>query len=194
MSQDQGPLYNLLKWVAIAGAVLWLGYEGYRHFAMMGPGDVLYIDGNSLFKDGEYERAAAYFEDALEEDPRHGPALRALANSFVQLKRYDQALVAIERAIKINPDFGGNYALRGIVYDHMGRHRRAMEDYERSLKMDPEVADGMHWLDRLLYNVQETPPTVKDRLDYLKHQFTLPESERVLRIPEVDEQQRPYEQ
>lgn len=194
MSQNQGPLYNLLKWVAIGGVALWLGYEGYRHFIGMGPGDVLYIDGNNLFKDRQYERAAGYFKSALEENPQHGAALRGLANSYVQLKRYEDALSTIERAIKLNPEFGGNYALRGIIYDHSGRHKQAMEEYERSLTMDPEIADGMHWLDRLLYNVQERPPTVKDRLEYLKKQFALPDSERVLRIPEVDNKQRPYEQ
>jgi hypothetical protein len=54
------------------------------------------------------------------------------------------------------------------------------------------VAEGMHWLDRLLYNVQETPPTVADRLDYLKQQFALPESKRVLSIPDKDDKQLPY--
>lgn len=192
MKQDQGPLYKLSKWVAIIGGVAWISFEFYRHFAGMAPGDVSFVDGNNLFKDGQYERAAEYFNDTLEQNPRHGSALRGLANSNVQLKRYDEALNAIERAIKINPKFGGNYALRGIIYDHSGRHRQAMEDYERSLKMDPEVAEGMHWLDRLLYNVQETPPTVADRLEYLKQQFALPESKRVLSIPDKDDKQRPY--
>jgi len=192
MKQDQGPLYKLSKWVAIIGGVAWISFEFYRHFAGMAPGDVSFVDGNNLFKDGQYERAAEYFNDTLEQNPRHGSALRGLANSNVQLKRYDEALNAIERAIKINPKFGGNYALRGIIYDHSGRHRQAMEDYERSLKIDPEVAEGMHWLDRLLYNVQETPPTVADRLEYLKQQFALPESKRVLSIPDKDDKQRPY--
>lgn len=192
-TQDQGPVYNLLKWIAICGGVLWLGYEGYRHFAGMGPGDVLYIDGNNVFKDGHYERAAGYFKEALEENPKHGAALRGLANSYVQLQRYDEALAAIERAIQLDPEFGGNYALRGIIYDHVGRHRQAMADYELSLTKSPEVAEGMHWLDRLLYNVQERPPTIKDRLAYLKKQFELPASERVLNNPELDGKQRPYE-
>ena len=192
MSQNQGSLYKFSKWVAICGGVAWIGFEFYRHFAGMGPGDVSYVDGTNLFKDGRYERAADYFKDTLEKNPQHGAALRGLANSNVQLKRYDEALNAIERAIKFNPKFGGNYALRGIVYDHSGRHRQAMEDYELSLKMDPDVAEGMHWLDRLLYNVQETPPTVADRLDYLKQQFALPESKRVLSIPDKDDKQLPY--
>ena len=192
MSQNQGPLYKFSKWVAICGGVAWIGFEFYRHFAGMAPGDVSFVDGNNLFKDGRYERAAEYFKDTLEKNPQHGSALRGLANSNVQLKRYDEALSAIERAIQIDPEFGGNYALRGIIYDHAGRHRKALEDYERSLKMDPEVAEGMHWLDRLLYNVQEKPPTVADRLEYLKQQFALPQSERVLRMPVKDDKQRPY--
>lgn len=192
MKQDQGPLYKLSKWVAIIGGVAWISFEFYRHFAGMAPGDVSFVDGNNLFKDAQYERAAEYFNDTLEHNPQHGSALRGLANSNVQLKRYDEALNAIERAIKINPKFGGNYALRGIIYDHSGRHRQAMEDYERSLKMDPDVAEGMHWMDRLLYNVQEAPPTVADRLEYLKQQFALPESKRVLSIPDKDAKQLPY--
>lgn len=192
-TQDQGPIYNLLKWIAIFGGVLWLGYEGYRHFAGMGPGDVLYIDGNNVFKDGHYERAAGYFKDALAENPEHGAALRGLANSYVQLRRYDDALTAIERAIQLDPEFGGNYAIRGIIYDHSGRHRQAMADYELSLSKSPEVAEGMHWLDRLLYNVQERPPTVEDRLAYLKKQFELPASERILSNPDLDNKQRPYQ-
>ena len=193
MSQNQGPLYKLLKWIAICGGVAWIGFEFYRHFAGMAPGDVSYIDGGNLFKDGQYARAAEYFQDTLEKNPRHDAALRALANSKVQLKRYDEAMNAIERAIRITPEFGGNYVLRGIIYDRSGRHRQAMADYERALKLDPEVAEGMHWLDRLLYNVQENPPTIADRLAYLKKQFALPASERVLRIPEADDKQRPYE-
>lgn len=191
--QQQGPLYHLLKWIAICGGVLWLGYEGYRHFASMGPGDISYIDGNNLFKDQRYEQSANYFKSALEDNPEHTSALRGLANSYVQMKRYDDALRAIERAIQIDPEFGGNYAIRGIIYDHSGRHRQAIEDYEISLKKSPEVAEGMHWLDRLLHNIQETPPTIDERLAYLKQQFTLPASERVLSIPELDDKQRPYE-
>ena len=193
MSQAQGPLYNVLKWVAICGAVLWIGYEVYRHFAGMGPGDVLYIDGNNVFKDGHYERASEYFQSALEENPKHGAAIRGLSNSYVQLERYDDALRTIDKAITLDPQFAGNYALRGIIYDHLGRHELAMADYEKSLEMDPSVADGMHWLTRLLYNVQERPPTVKDRLEYLRKQFALPPEQRVLSDPEKDKKQRPYE-
>lgn len=194
MSQTRDPLYTLLKWVAIVCGVLWLGFELYRHFAGMGPGDIAYVDGNNLFEAKQYERAAEYYRQALEENPEHLPAMRSLANSYVQLERYDKALATIQRVIRAEPDFGGNYAIRGIIYDHLGRYEKAMADYEKALELYPEVAEGMHWLDRLLYNVQEAPPTVADRLAYLEEQMTLPPSQRVLSRPEEDTDQRPYEQ
>ncbi|MDA7947480.1 MAG: tetratricopeptide repeat protein [Hyphomicrobiaceae bacterium] len=194
MSEEQGPLYRLLKWIAISGAVLWLGYEAYSHFARMAPGDVSYIDGNSLFSGGLYERAAAKYEEALEDNPRHLPAMRALANSYVQTKNFEKALTAIQHAIRVDPNFGGNYAIRGIIYDHLGDYKQAIQDYERAVELFPEVKEGMHWLDKLLYGVYDDPPTVDKRLAYLKEQMKLPEAERVLRIPEIDDKQRPYEQ
>ena len=49
----------------------------------------------------------------------------------------------------------------------------------------------MHWLDRLLHNLPETPPTIADRLAYLHDQMALPPEERLLRVPEIDANQRP---
>lgn len=187
-------IYQFLKWLAIAIGVVVLGMEAYRHFAGFGPGDIAYVDANSSFEGGAYEKAAQLYRQALEEKPDHAPAMRGLANTYVQLKDYETALRLINRVIELEPKFGGNYAIRGIIYDHLGEYQKAMADYEKAIKMDPKVTEGMHWLDRLLYNVQETPPTVLDRLKYLKAQMALPPEKRVLRMPEIDAQQRPYEQ
>jgi len=181
----------LLTGLAIAAGLLWLIYSSQTP---ANPADSAYLDGNAYFREGAYQQAAASYRTALEADPRHEAALRGLANSYVQLKRYDDGLSAIERAVQLEPGNGGNYAIRGIIHDRAGQHEVAIADYQKSLELDPDVAQGMSWLDRLLYNVQERPPTVADRLRYLKQQMALPESERVLRVPEIDEQQRPYEQ
>jgi tetratricopeptide (TPR) repeat protein len=76
----------------------------------------------------------------------------------------------------------------------MGRHEEALADYMRALELDPELADGPHWLTRFLRNQPEAPPTIADRAAYLRAELAKPEAERVLRIPELDAQQRPYQQ
>lgn len=176
---------------AIVGGLLWLMYSSQTP---SDPSDGAYLDGNTYFREGAYRQAAANYRNALEIDPQHAAALRGLANSYVQLKQYDEGLATIEQAVRLEPGNGGNYAIRGIIRDRTGRHRLAMADYQKSLELNPDVAQGMPWLDRLLYNIQERPPTVADRLRYLKQQMALPESKRVLRVPEIDGKQRPYEQ
>ena len=188
---NTNPLGLILIAVGVLAGLLWLFYGSQGAET---PADAAYLDGNAQFRQQDYSQAAASYQNALAEDPDHAPALRGLANSYVQLRRYDEGLAIIERAVELEPQNGGNYAIRGIILDHTGAHERAIADYEKSLELDPSVADGMPWLDRLLYNVQERPPTVADRLKYLKQQMALPEDQRVLRVPDADDQQRPYEQ
>ena len=186
--------YTRLRNLAIALAFISLGWMLYDHFANREPGVTVYLDADNLFEDREYERALEYYTNALAEDPDLVAALRGMTNSLVQLGRLDEALAVIDQAIEREPVFGGHYATRGIIYDHMGNYEKAMADYERSLELDPELSDGMHWIDRLLYNVQETPETPATRLRYLREQFALPEDQRVLSLPELDAEQQPYEQ
>jgi hypothetical protein len=64
----------------------------------------------------------------------------------------------------------------------------------RALELDPELAEGPHWLTRFLRNQPEAPPTIADRARYLRAELAKPEAERVLRVPQIDAQQRPYQQ
>jgi tetratricopeptide (TPR) repeat protein len=186
--------YRLLKWFAIISAVLYLSYEGYMHFQTREPGDLAYFAGNNYFKDGDYKNAATSYVDALAENSKHLPALRGLANSHIQLGDYRQAMQVITSAISLDDDFAGHYATRGIIHDHLGKYKAAISDYKQALTLDEKLADGMHWLDRLLYNVQETPPTIANRMRYLEEQMKMPAGKRLLRVPEIDERQLPYEQ
>lgn len=185
---------RFLKIFAIVGALSWFGYALYQHFAQREPGDLAYLAGNTQFKDSNFKRAAEDYRQALSEDPGHTPAMRGLANSLIQLKRYKEALALMDKVVAMEPDFGGNYAIRGIVNDYLGNYQQAVADYQKGLALDKKIADGMHWLDRLLRNVQTKPPTVADRLRYLKAELAKPESERLMRVPELDQKQRGYEQ
>ena len=67
------------------------------------------------------------------------------------------------------------------------------EFYEIALQIDQDLSEGMHWIDRLLYDVRTKPPTIMDRLFYLKDQMLLPEDKRILSIDEIDNEQINYE-
>jgi tetratricopeptide (TPR) repeat protein len=197
---------RLLKLVAVALAVGFVGWAAYDHFAgKVAPGDMAYHAGNRAFEDGEYARAVIEFQRALAEAPDHVDALRGLAISLHQAGRHDDALTVYEeviaRASAPPPDDDGaraalaaTFANRGILLDTMGRHEAALEDYDRALAIHDEVAQGPHWLTRFLRNQPLPPPTVADRARYLRAELAKPAGERVLLVPELDAQQRPYQQ
>jgi tetratricopeptide (TPR) repeat protein len=194
-----------LKIIAVVLTLAFVGWAAWDHLAgKAGPGDLAYHAGNRAFEDGHYERAVAEFERALAEAPDNLHALRGLAIALHQAGRHDEALLAYDEAIArtgpLPEDEGeraavaATHANRGILLDTMGRHEEALVSYEVALAIHDEVAKGPHWLTRFLRNQPEAPPTVVDRARYLRAEFAKPEAERVLRIPEIDDQQRPYKQ
>lgn len=188
-------MYRFLKWTAITLTIAWVGWSIYdTMISQRNPGDLPYLEANNLFEDGEYERALAKYDEALASDPNHIHAMRGRASALMELGRSAQALEAFNTVISLDPEFGGTYALRGMLHDRMGRYQKAIADYEQALKLDPEIADGPHWLTRFLRNQPEKPPTIADRAAYLRAELAKPESERLLRVPELDAQQRSYKQ
>lgn len=192
MAQDR--TYTLLIRVAIILGVVVFAVLLYEQFFTRDPGASAYLEGNTYFDDRNYAKALSQYETAIKENPGLIAAHSARGNTLRMLGRLDEAIVAYEEAIARAPDFGGYYAQRGLIFDLQGKHDKAIKDYEISLKKDPEVADGVHWLTRLLYNIQDTPPTIDKRLIYLKEQMKLPPGKRVLSKPEIDGKARPYEQ
>jgi tetratricopeptide (TPR) repeat protein len=186
-------VYRFMKYTAIMLAVAWGGYAVYESFFMGKDSSTrAYEAGQRLFEDRLYERALQKFDESLESRPGTPYALRGRALALMQLGRNEEALETFAEAIEADPEQAVNYANRGILFDRMGYHEEALADYEHALALDEIVAKGPHWLTRLLRNQPERPPTVADRARYLREQLALPESERILRVPEVDEQQRPF--
>lgn len=185
--------YAFLKWSAIVLAAAWITWMIYDGFlTQVAPGDQAYLSGNNLFEDENYEHALQAYQQALDEAPEHIHALRGKARSLLKLTRYQEALQVFNEAIAKAPNFAGTYANRGILYDWMGRHREALADYERALQMDGGLGEGPSWITRFFRLQPEKPPTIVERARYLREQFAKPETERLLRVPEMDEKQRPY--
>lgn len=189
---DEG-VYRMVKYVAIAMVIAWVGWSIVDTFFIERvPGNTAYQQGNILFEDGDYGQALEHYDEALAANPELPAYVRAKARTLMQLERYDESLYWFNRAVELQPFFGGTYANRGILYDRMGEYEKAVADYEKSLELDDTVAEGPHWLIRFLRNQPEPPPTVADRMAYLKQELAKPEGERLLRVPELDEQQRTY--
>jgi tetratricopeptide (TPR) repeat protein len=176
--------------LSILGVV---GFYYYKYTVMEStPGENKFRLANKYLEDGDYDKALQIFDEVLEENAQYKEAHLAKAITLLQMGWHDDSRKSFDRAIELDNQYGQAYADRGILNDREGRYEAALHDYRKALKLDPELAEGPGWLWRFLRNIPEPPPTIADRADYLEEQLKKPESERLLRVPELDSKQRMY--
>ena len=196
-------LQRFIKLMAIAILVSGGFYLGYQYFSSEAPGDYYVRQGDIRLSDGEYDKALASFDKALDEKPDHRGALMGRALVYIQTERYDEAIAELDYLIDYlnktvtDDDSTGRGALaaaysnRGIVFDRLGQYKKALDDYIAALNTDQKTVSGPGVIHKILYG-SEGVSTVRDRARYIYEQLQLPKDQRVLRVPELDEKQRMY--
>lgn len=199
--QAAGRLALILSVMVLALITVWSLLNAYLFDAP--PGDYEVRQGDILLTDGRYDAALERFEAALVLSPDHRGALMGKAIAYLQSDRPAQAEATFTRLIDVlhrtlAPDdatgrgvLSGAYANRGILHDRLGRYEAALADYRQAMAIDPEAVAGPGLLHRILYG-DAHPGAVRQRAEYLQRQLALPEGERVMRVPELDERQRMY--
>ena len=169
------------------------------------PGDYHTEVGSNRLVDGLYDQAMEEFNKALEESPDHRGALMGRALIYIQTERYEDAVgelgYLIERlqiTLESEPDdrtgqgvLAAAFANRGIVHDRRGLSAEALADYIAALQTDPGAVEGPGVFQKILLGGDQIS-TVRDRAEYLHQQLQLPENERLLSLPELDDQQFMY--
>ena len=185
--------YNLLIAAALLGILVFLAIGYYNNMARERfPGENKYRLASSQLEAGKYEAALPLFDEALALKPDYKDACLGKAITLMQLERFDESMALFDRAIELDGKFAEAYHNRGILNDRTGNFRQAVEDYRTAATLKPELTKGPGRLWKFLHNVRGKLPTIADRADYIEAELQKPEEERVLRIPEVDDQQRMY--
>jgi len=176
--------------LSIAGIV---GFYFYKYSVLETiPGQNQYRLGNKYLEDGKHEEALQIFDEVLVEHKEYKEAHLAQAITLLQMERFDASRESFDRAIGLDNRYAQAYANRGILNDRVGRPEAALHDYRKALELKPELAEGPGWLWRFLRNIPDPPPTIADRAAYLAEELKKPESERLIRVPELDSKQRMY--
>lgn len=186
IQKQKSALITLAVLIAVSVAVYyWRTGETY-------PGSYNVKVGNYRLEDGLHDQALEEFNKALQKKPDNIHAYLGIAVTYLQTGRLSEAETTFDKIFSINPEFAVGYANRGVLYDRTGRYPQALADYQKALELDPFLSKGPSWLWRFMRNIDEKPPTISDRADYLEKELQKPENERVLKVQEVDQQQRMY--
>ena len=186
--------------MAILTFVMFTVWALVRSFMNRPPGDYETEVCDIRLKDKLYNQALQAANTALEKSPDHRGAIMCKALVFISQKMYLEATEELNYLINFlkktvkDDDLTGvgtlaaAYANRGIIKDRKKDYQGALQDYLKALGIDHKAVAGPG-LGTVILNYKFKSSSVKERALYLNEQLQLPESERVLRIEELDEGQ-----
>ena len=105
--------------------------------------DELFRLGGACYRLGQYERALAHYNRAIELVPGNHEAIinRAVVNQ--DLGRNQAALRDLDRALKLK-ESPWAYFYRGLIQEQLGEERRAQENYSRAIRLEPSLVEAYY--------------------------------------------------
>ena len=197
---NTGVLKRFIIYMAILTFVMFTVWALVRSFMNRPPGDYETEVCDMRLKDKLYDKAIQAANSALEKTPNHRGAIMCKALVFISQKMYLEAneelnylINFLEKNLEGDDKTGKGtlaaaYANRGIIKDRDEDYEGALRDYVKALGIDYESVAGPG-LGTIILNYKFKSSSVKERALYLNEQLQLPESERVLKIQELDEGQ-----
>jgi len=156
------------------------------------PGENSYRLANKHLEDGNFDEAMRVFNDVIAQFPDYKEAYLGKALTLMQMGDLENSRLSFNKALELDGDFAQAYANRGILNDRTGNYEDAVRDYKKAIVLNPDLTEGPGYLWRFLHNVSERPPTIADRAVYIETELKKPEAERLLKVTEIDEEQRMY--
>jgi Tol biopolymer transport system component/Flp pilus assembly protein TadD len=104
-----------------------------------------YVDrAQGYFDRGEYDRAVAELDEAIDLQPDHGKAYQLRGSAYAEMGELDRAIADYDEAIRLMPDSAELHKLRGNAYLKKDDLEQARADYGEAIRIDPDYADAYY--------------------------------------------------
>lgn len=95
--------------------------------------------GDRYFKDGQYEKAADSFSDAISMQSNVAQFYYARGAAYQYSEKYDKALTEYNKALELNPELTEAYCNRGFTYIQLNEYSKALHDFDKTIELDPQL-------------------------------------------------------
>ncbi len=100
--------------------------------------------GNSWHTKGEYDKAIADYNKAIELKPEYVSAYYNRGNSWHTKGEYDKAIADYNKVIELKPDYASAYHNRGISWHPKGEYDKAIANYNKAIELKPDYASAYY--------------------------------------------------
>jgi Flp pilus assembly protein TadD/peroxiredoxin len=125
--------------------------------------------GFEFYDRGYFEEAAAFFQQALKDDPQSAEAYYGLGSANLQLQKSDDARQCFERALQLHATYPGTvpnaWNNLGILSAREGNTDLAIQQFQRALQSDPEHPIALQNLGSA-YRQKKDWPAAKQALEH----------------------------
>lgn len=122
----------------------------------------LVLKGNLLQDRGDYQRALAAYQKALDIFPAHAGAYIGLAGIYRKTGNDKKALLRVSSALSCDPVSAAAFNLRGAIYYRMKQKEQALYDFNQALEYNPGFARAYVNRGILWYNENSTVKALSD--------------------------------
>ncbi len=97
-------------------------------------------EGVTYNEQGQYDKAIAAFNKALELDPNLALAYSNRAWTYIELRQYGQAIDDCNKALELDPKLALAYNNRGLAYIRLDQYQQGVNDCTKAIQLDPRLA------------------------------------------------------
>jgi Ca-activated chloride channel family protein len=129
--------------------------------------------GNELYKQQQYEQAAASFQKALAVEPGNTTAKFNLANALYRQGRQDEAAKMFTElaAYSTDPKFRSTaFYNKGVIQTKQKKLEESIESYKEALRQNPDDNQARENLQKALLELKKKNPPPKKQQDKKKQQ------------------------
>lgn len=126
--------------------------------------DSLFLKGNKLYGNGEYEEAVQTFSEAIELNSTQWGYYFNLGLAYKKMDKKDEALEAFRKALELNPEsFSCNKEV-GEILGKSGKFDEALKYFQKATEIDPTDPDAFYNLGVCQMNLGKSEEALKSFL------------------------------
>lgn len=149
--------------------------------------------GNAAFREGDFPKAIAEYEEAVKRDPKNPSYHNNLSAAYLKMGLFNDAKKEVEKSLELDRNYVKAWAKKGDIEFFMKEYHKSLESYKAGLQIEPDNSLCKQGLQKTMAKIQEGNGGEMDK-ERAAHAMADPEIQQILMDPSVRQVLTDFEQ